>query len=232
MWRGWTELAMSMSAGTGDTTCNFLSVFDELIFQWIQFLGFNYFFGIFFFLVRILKINESPSFTLSQKISVFVYQKKKSLFFTMKLWTRQLDTTHVDLCVKIISCELWACGRWLQWVNLVTSFVGPMCSDQSMMRWLFLSLASFGCVGEWMDRMEVWHVALNSWHKKSWGKSGGLVEMRGIDPRTSRMLSERSTIWATSPFDVVLLNIYITVKEQRTSTGFSLHHRSLSYLIP
>ena len=23
--------------------------------------------------------------------------------------------------------------------------------------------------------------------------------MRGIDPRTSRMLSERSTIWATSP---------------------------------
>ena len=24
-------------------------------------------------------------------------------------------------------------------------------------------------------------------------------EMRGIDPRTSRMLSERSTIWATSP---------------------------------
>ena len=25
------------------------------------------------------------------------------------------------------------------------------------------------------------------------------VEMRGIDPRTSRMLSERSTIWATSP---------------------------------
>ena len=25
------------------------------------------------------------------------------------------------------------------------------------------------------------------------------MEMRGIDPRTSRMLSERSTIWATSP---------------------------------
>ena len=25
-----------------------------------------------------------------------------------------------------------------------------------------------------------------------------IVEMRGIDPRTSRMLSERSTIWATS----------------------------------
>jgi hypothetical protein len=26
------------------------------------------------------------------------------------------------------------------------------------------------------------------------------MEMRGIDPRTSRMLSERSTIWATSPY--------------------------------
>ncbi len=30
------------------------------------------------------------------------------------------------------------------------------------------------------------------------------LEMRGIDPRTSRMLSERSTIWATSPGCVVL----------------------------
>ena len=29
------------------------------------------------------------------------------------------------------------------------------------------------------------------------------VEMRGIDPRTSRMLSERSTIWATSPYSLV-----------------------------
>ena len=27
-----------------------------------------------------------------------------------------------------------------------------------------------------------------------------VLEMRGIDPRTSRMLSERSTIWATSPY--------------------------------
>ena len=25
------------------------------------------------------------------------------------------------------------------------------------------------------------------------------MEMQGIDPHTSRMLSERSTIWATSP---------------------------------
>lgn len=26
------------------------------------------------------------------------------------------------------------------------------------------------------------------------------MEIQGIDPHTSRMLSERSTIWATSPF--------------------------------
>ena len=26
-----------------------------------------------------------------------------------------------------------------------------------------------------------------------------VLEMRGIDPRTSRMESERSTIWATAP---------------------------------
>ena len=31
MWKGSTELAMSMSAGTGDTTSNFLNVFDALI---------------------------------------------------------------------------------------------------------------------------------------------------------------------------------------------------------
>ena len=28
------------------------------------------------------------------------------------------------------------------------------------------------------------------------------LENRGIDPRTSRMLSERSTIWASSPDDI------------------------------
>ncbi len=27
------------------------------------------------------------------------------------------------------------------------------------------------------------------------------MEVRGIDPRTSRMLSERSTIWATPPVE-------------------------------
>ncbi len=31
-----------------------------------------------------------------------------------------------------------------------------------------------------------------------------LLEVQGIDPRTSRMLSERSTIWATPPLFVNL----------------------------
>ena len=30
-------------------------------------------------------------------------------------------------------------------------------------------------------------------------KKTKFLEMRGIDPRTSHMLSERSTTWATSP---------------------------------
>ena len=32
------------------------------------------------------------------------------------------------------------------------------------------------------------------------------VEMRGNDPRASRMLSERSTIWATSPDEFIQPN--------------------------
>ena len=28
------------------------------------------------------------------------------------------------------------------------------------------------------------------------------MELQGIDPRTSHMLSERSTIWATAPYSV------------------------------
>ncbi len=33
------------------------------------------------------------------------------------------------------------------------------------------------------------------------------VEVRGIDPRTSRMLSERSTIWATPPgWELIVLH--------------------------
>ena len=36
------------------------------------------------------------------------------------------------------------------------------------------------------------------------------VEDRGIDPRTSRMLSERSTIWASSPDDMAKIAIEVT----------------------
>ena len=36
-----------------------------------------------------------------------------------------------------------------------------------------------------------------------------LLENRGIDPRTSHMLSERSTIWASSPPVVSQNTVYI-----------------------
>ena len=38
----------------------------------------------------------------------------------------------------------------------------------------------------------------NGWNQQS-GILQNLMELRGIDPRTSHMLSERSTIWATAP---------------------------------
>ena len=37
------------------------------------------------------------------------------------------------------------------------------------------------------------------------------LEMRGIDPRTSRMLGERSTIWATSPRFITVGEAFISV---------------------
>ena len=41
------------------------------------------------------------------------------------------------------------------------------------------------------------------WNVSDWKKHVKKpVEMRGIDPLTSRMLSERSTIWATSPDEI------------------------------
>lgn len=76
---------MSMSAGTGDTTCNFLTVFDELIFSMNSVSGFQLFCWDFYFSVRVFKINESPSLTLSQK-SLFLFIKKikkKSLCFLL-----------------------------------------------------------------------------------------------------------------------------------------------------
>ena len=35
------------------------------------------------------------------------------------------------------------------------------------------------------------------------------LELRGIDPRTSHMLSERSTIWATAPYDKTTAKLII-----------------------
>ena len=40
------------------------------------------------------------------------------------------------------------------------------------------------------------------------------LEMRGIDPRTSRMLSERSTIWATSPWFLTIEEAFVSVGKQ------------------
>ena len=40
------------------------------------------------------------------------------------------------------------------------------------------------------------------------------LEMRGIDPRTSRMLSERSTIWATSSWFKTVEEAFVSVGKQ------------------
>ena len=73
----------------------------------------------------------------------------------------------------------------------------------------FVIFGEVGLVG-WARDLTIWSCGrsgplrgdFNGW----WGKSNWMrklkkteLEMRGIDPRTSRMLSERSTIWATSP---------------------------------
>ena len=40
------------------------------------------------------------------------------------------------------------------------------------------------------------------------------LEMRGMDPRTSRMLSERSTIWATYPWFKTVEEAFVSVGKQ------------------
>ena len=42
-------------------------------------------------------------------------------------------------------------------------------------------------------------IPIISKYKPELSNPQNVLEMRGIDPRTSRMQSERSTIWATSP---------------------------------
>ena len=62
---------------------------------------------------------------------------------------------------------------------------------------------------------------------QAYGKtSKSLVELRGVDPRTSRMLSERSTIWATPPliahhFAVILHRSLNNGRDVRDSEGFN-----------
>ena len=41
-----------------------------------------------------------------------------------------------------------------------------------------------------------------------------VLEMPGIDPRTSRMQSERSTIWATSPYISTVEEAFVSVAKQ------------------
>ena len=41
-----------------------------------------------------------------------------------------------------------------------------------------------------------------------------VLEMRGIDPRTSGMLSERSTIWATSQWFITVEEAFVSVGKQ------------------
>ena len=43
------------------------------------------------------------------------------------------------------------------------------------------------------------------------------LEMRGIDPRTSHMLSERSTTWATSPDHLLIIQLLRHSTENDTS---------------
>ena len=52
-----------------------------------------------------------------------------------------------------------------------------------------------------LDRHNYGTLRLISWHEKKRCRSEK-VEKLGIDPNTSRMLSARSTIWATSPYIV------------------------------
>ena len=69
-------------------------------------------------------------------------------------------------------------------------------------------------------------VSIVKW-TSSW-KSG--LENRGIDPRTSRMLSERSTIWASSPFDFGCLQIGGILRVTPISFHSNKIHTRLNFL--
>ena len=50
--------------------------------------------------------------------------------------------------------------------------------------------------------------------------------MRGIDPRASRMLSERSTIWATPPVTITKFFGYLNLFQSATAMCCSIHFES------
>ena len=52
------------------------------------------------------------------------------------------------------------------------------------------------------------------------------LELRGIDPRTSHMLSERSTIWATAPADITCT--CATITKLSSSNGIHKNERLLA----
>ena len=52
-----------------------------------------------------------------------------------------------------------------------------------------------------------------------------ILELRGIDPRTSHMLSERSTIWATAPYSPPkIINTTNTTKIINTNKYLYLYY--------
>ena len=57
------------------------------------------------------------------------------------------------------------------------------------------------------------------------------MEMQGIDPCTSRMQSERSSIWATSPYSSCTLNGNGNEKKKNIYKGIRLfgNHRFAMY---
>ena len=48
--------------------------------------------------------------------------------------------------------------------------------------------------------------------------SGSSLQIGGIEPRTSRMLSKRSTIWATSPWFNIVQEAFVSVGKQEVKT--------------
>ena len=87
---------------------------------------------------------------------------------------------------------LWA---WVR-IPLLTNVFGNQVSTNPTR----FSAIQWKAFSDFDSKIVFGHVPFTKWCF-SW-KS--VLEKRGIDPRTSRMLSARSTIWATPPFDMIL----------------------------